>query len=413
MLGHYIHFFEVIAFCDNDPTITGSTIQYIPIVHPALLAELDFDYLVIDEAYPAMINQAKAVGVANEKIKLVQRIPYTPEASSATSEKSLPHFVIVGEGQQAMDMYLHYREFANITAFCSDQAETTPSFLLQIPVLNASELPTFPFDLLIIDAKNVAGIQQAQELGIPAERIELFSKQNKRWLPIIEKETLESICHLDLPTQETMKNLYLGVAYIFSQAVEGDIAEFGCSSTGKSTMAIAQAISQLKGIMPETKSPRKLLLFDSFQGLPKSNSEADTQSPLVESGIWAHGTLIGIPRIELAMNLERIDKSLDYEIFKGWFSETLQNIPPGTKLAMVHLDCDLYESTLQVLDYLFTHQHLSEGCTLYFDDWNCNRASDEFGQRKAWSEIVAKFNPSFSDMGHYSWAGHRKILHSF
>jgi hypothetical protein len=78
----------------------------------------------------------------------------------------------------------------------------------------------------------------------------------------------------------------------------------------------------------------------------------------------------------------------------------------------VHLDCDLYSSTAEVLEYLFVHRHVAEGSVVFFDDWNCNRASPQMGQRRAWREAVERHRIEFSDCGEYAVLGHKFIVHA-
>ena len=78
---------------------------------------------------------------------------------------------------------------------------------------------------------------------------------------------------------------------------------------------------------------------------------------------------------------------------------------------MVHLDCDLYSSTSEVLEQLFSRKLLAEGSVVCFDDWNCNRSSPRFGQRRAWREAVEKYGVGYSDCGDYAVLGHKFIVH--
>ena len=89
----------------------------------------------------------------------------------------------------------------------------------------------------------------------------------------------------------------------------------------------------------------------------------------------------------------------------------MKTISIDTKFAIIHIDCDLYESTMDVLDYLFENKHLLDGCMIFFDDWNCGNASPHLGERRAWSEITKKYNVNYSDCGEYSCAGHKFIVH--
>ena len=79
--------------------------------------------------------------------------------------------------------------------------------------------------------------------------------------------------------------------------------------------------------------------------------------------------------------------------------------------AFVHIDCDLYSSTVEVLDPLFANNMIADGCIVCFDDWNCNRASPRFGQRRAWREMVEKHRIEHSDNGDYAVIGHKFTIH--
>lgn len=100
------------------------------------------------------------------------------------------------------------------------------------------------------------------------------------------------------------------------------------------------------------------------------------------------------------------------KIFEGFYKETLANIPPAQKYALVHLDCDLYSSTSEVLHALFRGHHLSEGAVLLFDDWQTNLASPEFGMKRAFSEAVEEYGVRYSTVGDYALVSHQIIFHS-
>jgi O-methyltransferase len=63
---------------------------------------------------------------------------------------------------------------------------------------------------------------------------------------------------------------------------------------------------------------------------------------------------------------------------------------------------------------LFERNQISEGAIILFDDWNCNHASNKFGERKAWySDLRTRFFIQFSDEGSYGVAGHKFIIHNY
>ena len=206
-----------------------------------------------------------------------------------------------------------------------------------------------------------------------------------------------------------------GVQYALNNAVEGDIAEFG-TATGFSACTIARAMAAYQHLYADALAmhgvqPKLLYLFDSFEGLPEVAAAPDLSSPNVQSGRWQEGTFKGLTAEEL---FELCGAAYDRDklrVVPGWYQDSLKELPAGTKLAMVHLDCDLYSSTVEVLDHLFTRGHVAEGAVLFFDDWNCNRSSPQFGQRRAWRETCAKHRLEYSDGGDYAVLGHRFTVH--
>jgi O-methyltransferase len=204
--------------------------------------------------------------------------------------------------------------------------------------------------------------------------------------------------------QEVADSLLFAVQYAVGASVEGDIAEFGCM-TGRTATVIAAAMASFH-------SKKTLHLFDSFEGLPETDDESDQKSFHVREGVWGPGTCKGISPAVLTKRCQKYLAADRIDVCKGWFSQTISRFE-GRKLAMIHVDCDLYQSTMDVLDFLFGRGIVSEGAVILFDDWNCNRASPEFGERKAWAEIVKKYQVTASDWGSYGWAGQKFIVHSY
>lgn len=216
---------------------------------------------------------------------------------------------------------------------------------------------------------------------------------------------------------DAYRELAKSVAYSYISSVEGDIAEFGTCS-GYTASFIANSVDYYTRSLASheamhNQQPRKLHLFDSFQGFPASTQEADIDSPHVASGAWGEGTAKGLSSKELLDLCENFLSSDRIDIYEGWYKETLRDIKPETRFAMVHLDCDLFESTYDVLNALLENNHLSEGAILLFDNWFCNRASPDFGEQKAWNQILNKFDVEYTNLGIYAANGNRIIIHSY
>ena len=215
------------------------------------------------------------------------------------------------------------------------------------------------------------------------------------------------------------------VRFGYDGLVTGDIAEFGCRSGETAemlaaSMTVCEADSQLTRRLGHP--PRRLHLFDTFDGMPESSEENDRASPMVSTGIWRPGSLIGgeeIRKLSLNDRVERVQKRCEQHIgedqvvcYPGLFEQTMPDIPEKLEFALVHIDSDLYMSAKQVLDYCFEKQHFADGCLLLFDDYYSNKGNPNFGERLAWSEFIAVRDVRYTDFGRYKSDGHAFILHS-
>ncbi len=98
-------------------------------------------------------------------------------------------------------------------------------------------------------------------------------------------------------------------------------------------------------------------------------------------------------------------------VHKGYYSESLKR-PLNLKASILHIDCDLYQSTVEVLWMLHEQDTMQDGTVVLFDDWNCNKASPNYGERRAWAEYLSKQDrftatPWFT----YGYNGAAFILH--
>ena len=206
-----------------------------------------------------------------------------------------------------------------------------------------------------------------------------------------------------------LEALEIGVEYVMGARVPGDIAEFGAH--GFTASAIAQTMGRLTRTYDDH---RKLHLFDSFEGFPELTNEGDKAAPHVQDDVWQRGgclSPLGPDALKREMQLwlaaERV------VIYPGWFCNTLPDLPKNGQLAMVHFDCGLYSSTREVLDYLFANSRLPQGALIMFHTWNCNQASPDHGDRRAWGEACEAFDVVAEDAGPHSWHGRSFHVHSY
>ena len=224
-----------------------------------------------------------------------------------------------------------------------------------------------------------------------------------------------------LSWQETFNAIRLSLLHCYDNYVDGDIAEFG-TNTGRTAAVIAHAMSsneqrsrRKQELRPEMEAVLKRLhLFDSFKGMPKAEHEIDAISPHVTRGSWGEGSLnTGVGPEAILKAMSKYLSAKDIIVYDGYFAQTLESIEPTTRFAFVHVDCDLYQSTVEVLNHLFGHGMVSEGAIILFDDWNCFRARRDAGARRAWDESVTRYNIEHSDFQYYSDSGAKVIIHNY
>ncbi len=215
----------------------------------------------------------------------------------------------------------------------------------------------------------------------------------------------------ELPAKEVARALSLAVLYAYGADVDGDVAEFGTMS-GSTAQALAMAILAAEARSPWMKK-KQLHLFDSFEGLPEISSPIDANSPHVLTGVWAPKGCKVLSMKELAKVVGRILPPKRTTFHKGWFADTIKLLPGDTRFAAIHFDGDLYSSMIDALDPCFAKGFISEGAIICLDDWNCNKSSDSFGERRAWRELVERYNIKFSYAGDYAWACTKWIIHSY
>lgn len=136
---------------------------------------------------------------------------------------------------------------------------------------------------------------------------------------------------------------------------------------------------------------RTYSLFDSFEGLPEVKAidgpaaqrwQSDTQSPGYFDNCSAEVTFC-----ETAMAMSPAKR---VNIHRGWFSDTLPGFDPGEDIAVLRLDADWYESTMQCLESLY-HRVAPNGLIIIDDyyTWDgCARAVHEYLARHSWPDRI-------------------------
>ena len=150
--------------------------------------------------------------------------------------------------------------------------------------------------------------------------------------------------------------------------IDGDFAQFGVFRGATA-----------RQIEASTTADRTLHLFDSFEGLPED---------------WTKRKKAGA----FALTPDKIPvfASPRVVMHKGWFKDT---VPDWARrmdrpLAFVHMDADLYSSTIEVL--FPANRLIVKNSIVLFDEYILGRADDE---HRALLDWAAKFQRSFD----YLW----------
>lgn len=141
------------------------------------------------------------------------------------------------------------------------------------------------------------------------------------------------------------------------------VLEFGVNRGG--------TINQLRNTLPEQY---KLYGFDSFEGLPEDwSGTKEKKGAMSTKGV--------IPKIA------------GVTFYKGWFTDTIPQYKQiAQPIALLHVDCDLYSSTIEVLYEL--KDYIMSGTIIVFDEWYYNHKdipANRLHEQKAFLEWSDEF----------------------
>lgn len=177
-----------------------------------------------------------------------------------------------------------------------------------------------------------------------------------------------------------LNNIEYCIKDIIKNSVEGDFIELGVWRGG--------AVILMRALLKEMNiADRDVWVADSFAGLPPPNpgkypaDKGDKHSKYAE---------LAISEEEVKHNFEKyglLDEKVKF--LKGWFRDTLPTAPIN-KLALLRLDGDMYESTMDGLVNLYPK--LSKGGYIIVDDWGavpaCKKAVEDYRNKYSITEEI-------------------------
>jgi len=157
-------------------------------------------------------------------------------------------------------------------------------------------------------------------------------------------EELSKISFVTASTEEILQKVEI--------AREGLWLEFGVANGG--------SLRQLAAI----RGAARVYGFDAFRGLPED------WRPGYSAGMFA----CSAPSVAGAT------------IIDGWFSDTLPKFVFDVPVTLVHIDCDLYSSTLTALRHV--GPHLAPGAVIMFDELTVSDAINDKHELTALYDMV-------------------------
>lgn len=180
-----------------------------------------------------------------------------------------------------------------------------------------------------------------------------------------------------------MENLRTCAETVLADGITGDFIEAGVWRGGAGLL--------LRGILEAYGDRnRRVWLADSFEGVPPPDAD---RYPLDAGDVNHMAEELAVSLEEVQGNFERYGLLDDQVRFvKGWFKDSLAGLA-DRKWALVRLDGDLYESTMDSLVNLYPQ--LQPGGFLIVDDYdfdNCRAAVEDYRHEHGISEPIERID---------------------
>ena len=197
-----------------------------------------------------------------------------------------------------------------------------------------------------------------------------FTRKRKIVLCHESKFTKEQrILGLDWPANadsmiglKRMQNIQDCVTDVIKNNIEGDLIETGVWRGGATIFM--RAILAVYGV-----TDRTVWVADSFEGLPEPDEKKYEDDKGDDHYIYKE---LAVSMEDVKQNFAKYDLLDDQVKFlKGWFKDTLPGAPIN-KLAVLRLDGDMYESTIDALNSLYPK--VAVGGYVIVDDWGAVEA---------------------------------------
>lgn len=257
-------------------------------------------------------------------------------------------FGAASRGKRALNNLIEIGANKNNIIFCDNDKKKWGTKISGIKIISPIELEKKSKNITIIITSNMKDEITDQLCKLGFKKIiyiyellykeQILEKYDKKFLKNISG--LKDRCFLDSEEKFTLYS-----SMIATSKLPGNIAEVGVYKGGSAKL------------LCEMKNNKKIFLFDTFEGLPQT-----TKKDNIKSG-WLSYT-----------SLESVKKYLkNYNsvyFYKGFFPNSAKKLKKE-KFCLVHLDTDLYQSTLDSLKFFWPK--LVKGGRIISHDYNVKK----------------------------------------
>jgi len=180
-----------------------------------------------------------------------------------------------------------------------------------------------------------------------------------------------------------LENIRYCLEDIIKNKIPGDLIETGVWRGG--SVIFMKAILKANNI-----NDRIVWVADSFEGLPKPDAEKYPADKGDQHYLWDE---LKISKETVQTNFNKyglLDNNVKF--LKGWFKDTLP-IAPIKHLALLRIDGDIYESTMDALKNLYPK--LSSGGYVIIDDFlndSCVKAVNDYRKENGIDDEIIKID---------------------
>lgn len=168
-----------------------------------------------------------------------------------------------------------------------------------------------------------------------------------------------------------LRGLFRAVQHVVVREIPGDLVECGAARGGSAAL-MGLALKRLGG-------RKTLWVFDTFEGIPPPGEGNPDRDVGQEYAGRFRGELHDVQAL-----FRRLGILEESRLIKGLFQETLPASPVGP-IAVLHLDCDWYESVTCCLEQCY--DRVSRGGIVQIDDYGhwagARKAVEEFFRRRS------------------------------